>query len=98
MPRLSATHAALTGLWSGVLGRPAGLDDDFIVLGGESITAVELLQDVAAVFSVRISLITMFDDAYTIRRMGKYIDQCRAAGREAAVSASLAGPFPAAPV
>lgn len=78
-PRLSATHAALTGLWSGVLGRPVGLDDDFIAAGGESIAAVELLQDVAAVFRVRISPITMFDDAYTVRRMGSHIDQCRAA-------------------
>jgi acyl-CoA synthetase (AMP-forming)/AMP-acid ligase II len=97
-PRLPATHAALTALWSGVLGRPVDLDDDFIVLGGESITAVELLQDVEAVFCVRISLITMFDDAFTIRRMGKYIDQYRAAERAAAANASLGGPLPATPV
>jgi oxalate---CoA ligase len=94
VPRLSAIHAALTGLWSSVLGRPVGLDDDFIMLGGESISAVELLQDVAAVFSVRISLISMFDDAYTIRRMGDHIDRHRVA----TTSAFFPSPLPAAQV
>jgi len=97
VPQLSATHAALTGIWSNVLGRPVGPDDDFIMLGGASISAMQVLQDVAAALSVRISLLTMFDDAYTVRRMAEFIDRQRTAGHVAAMSAPFPGPLPAVP-
>jgi acyl carrier protein len=52
----------LAAIWREVLGTPAIRgDDDFFELGGNSLTAVELMSRIKEVFGVQLSVIVMFD-------------------------------------
>jgi amino acid adenylation domain-containing protein len=69
---------ALRELWAEVLEMPeADLDDDFFELGGDSLSAVQLLSRVYERFLVNISL-TEFFNGPTIRQLGSRIHGCHA--------------------
>ncbi len=64
---LTATEAALLGLWTALLGRgDIGPDDDFFALGGHSLLATRLVAAVADRLGVELPLISVFE-APTIR-------------------------------
>jgi acyl carrier protein len=67
-------ESALTGLWSAVLRRDdVGRDDNFFLLGGDSMSAAELVHQVAAVFGVSLPLHAMFEGAATPVGMARAI-------------------------
>ena len=52
----------LVRIWEKTLGvTPIGIDDDFFELGGESITAIQLLNSIDKKLGVKISLIALFE-------------------------------------
>lgn len=85
----SAVVVTVTGLWEEALGiEGIGLDDDFIVIGGDSVGALTLLDTVEQVFGVEISPRTLFDEVNTVRAM---VDHIVAAGRGPALADGLGG-------
>jgi amino acid adenylation domain-containing protein/non-ribosomal peptide synthase protein (TIGR01720 family) len=59
---LSTTERALAAIWQDALGVPvSGRDDDFFVLGGNSITAAQIAAAVRERFSVELTLRSFFD-------------------------------------
>jgi acyl carrier protein len=53
-------------------------DDNFFLLGGDSMSAVELVRQVAAVFGVALPLDAMFEGAATLAGMARAIERSRA--------------------
>jgi amino acid adenylation domain-containing protein len=85
LPR-SPLETALAGLWAGALGLAApGRDDNFFMLGGDSLRGAQLLNEVSAVFGVALPVEALFDDAGTIAAMARRIETERA-GRAARAS------------
>ena len=75
----SPTEAALAGLWTSILRRgPVGRDDHFFLLGGDAMSAAELVRQVEAVFGVALPLHALFEDAPTLAVMARAIDLARA--------------------
>lgn len=75
----SPTEAALAGLWSSILRcGPVERDDNFFLLGGDSMSAAELVRQVEAVFGVALPLHAMFDGMPTLAAMAQAIDRSRA--------------------
>ena len=71
-------ESALAGLWSAVLRRDdVGRDDNFFLLGGDSMSAAELVHQVAAVFGVSLPLHAMFEGAATPAGMARAIVRSR---------------------
>ena len=71
-------ESALAGLWSAVLRcEHVGRDDDFFLLGGDSMSAAELVHQVAAVFGVSLPLHAMFEGAATPAGMARAIVRSR---------------------
>ena len=72
-------ESALAGLWSVVLRRDrVHRDDDFFLLGGDSMSAAELLRQVSAVFGATLPLHAMFEGAATPAGMARAIVRSRA--------------------
>lgn len=72
------TAGRLRGLWSALLGRPEIADDaDFFDLGGNSLTAVELMAEVHGEFGVDLGLVTLFDHP-TLDALAAQIDRRKA--------------------
>ena len=79
---LTATEAALLGLWAALLGRrDIGPDDDFFALGGHSLLATRLVAAIADRLGVELPLISVFE-APTIRQLARRVERAgwRAAG------------------
>jgi acyl-CoA synthetase (AMP-forming)/AMP-acid ligase II/acyl carrier protein len=75
----SPTETALAALWRSVLKVPKICrDDDFFVLGGDSLTGVELLAAVEEVFGVEVLPLSMYDEASTVMKMAAFIEARRA--------------------
>ena len=75
----SPVEIALAGLWAEALGRTApGRDENFFMLGGDSLRGAQLLSKVLAVFGVAIPVEALFDDAGTIAAMARRIEAQRA--------------------
>ena len=75
---LSPLEAALVGLWSSVLQVSGiGANDDFFVLGGDSLRGAGLLTDVKAVFGVELTMQALFGEAATIAGMARAIEGMR---------------------
>ena len=88
MPSAAATRAraatpletALAALWAEALrARAPGLDDNFFLLGGDSLRGAKLLTQVNAVFGVDLPVSALFETANTIARMAESIERERAA-------------------
>jgi len=76
---------ALTGLWAAALGiARVGRDDDFFMLGGDSLRGAQLLDQVLAVFGVEIPVDALFDEAATVARMARRIEALRGGGAPSA--------------
>ena len=77
-PIFSPMEAALAGLWAKVLeSRPVELDDDFFILGGDSLSGTRLLASVKAVFGVDLPIASLFQDAATLTGMARAIENAR---------------------
>ncbi len=92
----SPLETALAGLWADVLGLArVGLDDDFFMLGGDSLRGAHLLDQVHAVFGVGLPADALFADAATVAGMAARIAAHRAAptpqARVPTISRRLAG-------
>ncbi len=71
----SPTTIALLALWQSLLKTSdIGLDDDFFALGGDSLSAVQLIMSVQEDFNVELPLEIVSQDTNTVRRMAAAID------------------------
>jgi acyl carrier protein len=67
--------AALAGLWASVLNvNQVGPDDDFFILGGDSLSGARLLAGVKSVFGIDLSLHALFHNAGTVAGMARAIE------------------------
>ena len=68
------TERALKGIWQKILQREnIGIDDDFWELGGQSLIALKMLDEVQVVFGVTVSLQMLVNNA-SIKNISSYID------------------------
>jgi len=71
----SPVEIALAGLWANALGlAQVARDDNFFMLGGDSLRGMQLLSEVSAVFGVAIPLAALFDNAATLAKMASRIE------------------------
>jgi hypothetical protein len=76
----SALEAALMGLWLATLRvNRIGIDDDFFLLGGDSLRGAQQLAHVNAVFGVELTMHAMFTNAATVAGMARAIEAARVA-------------------
>jgi len=76
------TEAKLGELWRALLRKEAiGADDDFFLIGGDSLAATQLVLTVNDLFHVELNLAAVFDDARTIRTMAARIEALENAPR-----------------
>jgi acyl carrier protein len=69
---------ALGALWAGALRRDrVGLDDNFFMLGGDSLRGARLLTEVNAAFGCDLQVPALFDDANTVAGMARAIERAR---------------------
>lgn len=74
----SPLEVALTALWSRLLGvERIGLDEDFFLLGGDSLLATRLLAELREVFLAELELTAVFGEASTVAGMATLIRQTR---------------------
>ena len=74
----SAIEAALGGLWTEVLGiEGIAPGDDFFVLGGDSLSALELAEHVREVFGVELTTEVLAGEAATLSGMARFVDASR---------------------
>lgn len=72
------TETELLDVWGGTLGHcPDSVHDDFFALGGQSLDGIALLRRVRKAFDVSLDPLALFDQANTIARMARLIDQRR---------------------
>jgi acyl carrier protein len=75
---LSPLEGALAGLWSSLLHAVTiGRDDDFFLLGGDSLRGMELLAHVEELFGVDLPIELLFGDAATVAGMARAIEGAR---------------------
>ena len=80
---LSPLEAALAALWSSLLQvAQVGRDDDFFLLGGDSLRGMQLIAHLKAIYGVELSIQTLFGNAATVAGMARAIDGIRAGERE----------------
>jgi acyl carrier protein len=73
-PPHSAVECWLAELWRGLLSQPdVGASDDFLELGGDSLSATAVLTEIHAAYGVQISLTDLFELA-TIDRLAAAIE------------------------
>ncbi len=74
----SPLEAALVGLWCSVLQvSSVGVNEDFFLLGGDSLRGAQLLTSVKAVFGVDLPIALLFRDAATVAGMARAIEAAR---------------------
>jgi acyl-CoA synthetase (AMP-forming)/AMP-acid ligase II len=77
-PAFSPLEAALAGLWSTVLQvKSVGANEDFFLLGGDSLRGTRLLTSVKAVFGVDLTIQELFGKAATVAGMARAIENAR---------------------
>jgi len=69
---------AVGALWAAALRRERiEVDDNFFMLGGDSLRGARLLTQVNAAFGVDIAVPALFDDAMTVAGMARVIERAR---------------------
>ncbi|HEY8243808.1 MAG TPA: non-ribosomal peptide synthetase [Casimicrobiaceae bacterium] len=69
---------AVGALWAATLRRDrVGIDDNFFMLGGDSLRGAKLLTQVNSAFGVDLAVPALFDDANTIAGMARAIERAR---------------------
>ena len=82
--QMSPLASALIGLWSSVLDvGTVGLNDDFFLLGGDSLRGARLLANIETVFGIELALESLFGQAATVAGMAAAISSARAAKADA---------------
>lgn len=77
VPPRSDVQRWLAELWTALLGRPdLGIRDDFLELGGDSVSAISTLAEIHATYGVEIAIADFFDSA-TIERLAALIEATR---------------------
>ena len=77
---ISPLEVVLAGLWSFMLQLSnVGVQDDFFLLGGDSLRGTRRLTSVKVVFGVEVTLQAQFDNAATVAGMARTIEAARAA-------------------
>ena len=72
-------ETALRALWTTTLRHTSvGLDDDFFMLGGDSLRGAKLLMHVRAAFGVELQVQSLFAESSTVAGMARSIEQARA--------------------
>lgn len=74
-PPRNEIEAGLVELWKGCLRlEDVGIDNNFFELGGHSLLGMKLISAIARSFSIRLSLVTLFQQP-TIRQLGAVIEE-----------------------
>ena len=82
-PASEVPASALEGaLWAlgAVLKRAVGQQDNFFLLGGDSLRGQELIAQVREVFGVDLPVVSLFDEAGTVSGMARMIEAARRTG------------------
>ena len=78
------TESRLAGIWLAVLGMSdVGPDDDFFLLGGSSLSVMQVITGIAAEFNVQLTASEIFENG-TLRCLAQRVD-ARGAGNQTAV-------------
>ena len=79
-PAFSPLEAALAGLWVTILQvKSVSANEDFFLLGGDSLRGARLLVSVKAVFGVELTIQALFGEAATVAGMARAIEAARSA-------------------
>jgi acyl-CoA synthetase (AMP-forming)/AMP-acid ligase II/thioesterase domain-containing protein/acyl carrier protein len=81
---MSALEAQIAEAWSDVLnlrGTDIARDDDFFLLGGDSLQAYELFARLRARYGITVGLGHLFDDAATVAGMARLVERSRESPR-----------------
>ncbi|MET0851317.1 MAG: amino acid adenylation domain-containing protein, partial [Candidatus Rokuibacteriota bacterium] len=83
----SALESALAGLWGAVLKRSSvGRQDDFFLLGGDSLRGHQLVANVLELFGIDLPVMSLFDEAGTVSGMARMIEAARKGGTRPAAA------------
>jgi len=75
-PPRTRTELKIFGIWSQILGvEDFGIDDNFVDLGGYSITATQCLSRIRDAFGIELPIGVLFTDEANVRRLAEHIDQ-----------------------
>lgn len=78
--RGTSTEAQVAAIWGDLLGQaPSAVDDDFFVLGGQSITFVQFLGRVQQVYGVDLPVDPLFESGFTVSAVAREIERCQLA-------------------
>jgi amino acid adenylation domain-containing protein len=90
-------EAALAGIWSMLLGLPSvGAEEDFFLLGGDSLTATRLSAHIREALGADIRQYMIFETP-TVAALAARIERSRSAARPAADGTAPAAPAPSGP-
>ena len=89
---LSPLESALAGLWASLLNvGSVGSNDNFFLLGGDSLQGMQLIAHVKELFGVELRIQSLFSEAATIAGMARMIDTI-GKGQKAAHDGTLVTP------
>lgn len=92
---MSPNELSIASLWEATLGRDgAGLDDDFFLAGGDSLSALELVAAIRAALGVDLPLEAVFTEHATIRRMAAAVALARSIPEPPSTTYAATGPAP----
>ena len=79
---LSPLEGALAGLWASLLNVDSvKRDDDFFLLGGDSLRGTQLIAHLRTIFGVDLALLSLFGSASTVAGMARAVEIARAGER-----------------
>jgi hypothetical protein len=84
-----ATEAAVLRIWTDLGLRPTSVDDDFFVLGGQSLTLVSFVARVQETMGVEVPVDALFDGDLTVAAAARVIDRAQLDGLDPAELAGL---------
>ncbi|MGC1776732.1 MAG: condensation domain-containing protein [Xanthobacteraceae bacterium] len=97
VPPRTPLENVLAGIWADVLKRDrVGIDDDFFALGGDSLSAAEVLTCIYDTMQLKVEVSGLFD-APTVAEMAEHLERLIQAGEARALSSAIAHLPPGAP-